>query len=185
LRGVGRECVGEQRTNGRVELLSSPSPRAIVRAVLRGIKRRIVLRLPFLLCRRRLFWPSEAWPSEALGLPRRGLARRCLERHGAFRGMVLRDLEEINLVVCLGWSGMVVRRSGSPVDASQSHPFVSNSVLQVFFPSSSCDCACLTMMAVRYCRWLSRRARRWRVEGEPAGESESPGLLGTARCCVC
>jgi hypothetical protein len=37
--------VGEQWTKGRVEMLSSPSSWAIVRAVLRGFKRRIILHL--------------------------------------------------------------------------------------------------------------------------------------------
>jgi hypothetical protein len=124
-----------------------------VRAVLRGIKR-VVLRLLvfsggvcFGLARHGL---PRHWASRGMVFRGRescetwSLPRHCLERHG-----VLRDLEEKS--ICLGWSSMVVRRSGIPVDISQSHPSVSNSVLQIFFSSSSCDCARLTMMTVRYC----------------------------------
>jgi hypothetical protein len=74
-----------------------------VEAVLRGIKRRISLRLLCFFCRRRLFVPCEAWPSEALVFRDVGLTRHGLPRHWpseawssetlALRGAVLRGME--------------------------------------------------------------------------------------------
>jgi hypothetical protein len=166
LRGVRRECVGEQWTKGRVELLSSPSSWAILRAVLRGFKRRIVLRL--LSC---------FVGGVCFGLPRHGLPRRWVFRGVALRGVVLRGTES-----CETWSlprhGLArlggeklgglpgsAWHGGGGVEVPSMLAKVTHwyriLCFQMFFSSSSCDCARLTMMAVRYCRWCwCWRARR-------------------------
>ena len=96
LRGVGRECVGEQWKKWKVELLRLSSSWAMWRLsceALRGGSPCL-----FFLFRRWLFGPceassSEAWSSEAWSFEAWPCEAWSLARRGAFRGMVLRDLE--------------------------------------------------------------------------------------------
>jgi hypothetical protein len=157
LRGVGRECVGEQWTKWRVELLRLLSSWAIWRLSCEALRGGspcvcfVSLSAAFVCALRGMALRGVGLPRHRL--PRRGLARHGLARHGVFRdvGLTRHGLARLGgedhwlpgSALARWWSG-----SGGPVDVSQSHPLVSNSVL----PNVLSFIPCMFMFDAAVCK---------------------------------